>query len=76
MKIIRGNEMNYGNVSELIHNPQGAVCTAEQETIRQRLERQLKIHVERAESIKQAIKFMDDNPNFESFHNLIGKIGF
>jgi len=48
----------------------------EQETIRQRLERQLKIHIERAESIKQAIKFMDDNPNFESFHDLIGKIGY
>jgi len=69
--------MNYGNVEGLIQNPQGAVCVSpEQETIRQRLERQLKIHIERAESIKQAIKFMDDNPNFESFHDLIGKIGY
>ena len=59
-----------------VANASQGVCLAEPQTIRERLERQLRTHIERAESIKQAIKFMDDNPNFESFHNLIGKIGF
>ena len=48
----------------------------QRQTLRQRLEERKKAAEEHLADVNQALKFIDDNPNFESFHNLIGKAGF
>ena len=46
------------------------------QTIREKLEEQRRTLQEHLTHLDQAIKFMDENPNFENFHNILGKIGF
>jgi hypothetical protein len=46
------------------------------QTLRQRLEERKKAAEEHLADVTQALEFLDKNPNFESFHNLIGKAGF
>ena len=46
------------------------------QTIRERLEEQKRVVQEHLTNLDMALKFMDDNPNFENFHNILGKIGF
>lgn len=53
-----------------------ALCAPQRQTIRERLEEQKRFLSEQLSNIESAIKFMDDNPNFENFHNLVSKIGF
>jgi hypothetical protein len=53
-----------------------AVGVPTRQTLRQRLIERQKAAEEHLADINQALKFMDDNPNFEAFHNLIGKTGF
>lgn len=44
--------------------------------LRQRLEEQLSNAKDRVTAIESALKFMNDNPSFEEFHNIIGKVGY
>lgn len=53
-----------------------ADCTLRQETLRQRLEFRKKQTEALLADVNEALKFLDNNPNFEAFHNLIGKAGF
>jgi hypothetical protein len=46
------------------------------QTLRQRLEERQKADEEYLADVTNALKFLDENPSFESFHNLIGKAGF
>lgn len=55
---------------------QGQVCMPIRQTIRERLQEQQRQVADQLANIESALKFMDDNPNFENFHNLISKIGF
>lgn len=52
------------------------VCGPTRETLRVRLVRRRKDAAEHLADVERAIKFLDDNPNFESFHDLLGKTGF
>lgn len=45
-------------------------------TLRERLIERQKEAQERLNDITQALEFLDKNPGFETFHNLIGKTGF
>lgn len=45
-------------------------------TLRQRMIERQKQAEEHLADVNQALKFLDENPNFEQFHNLIGKAGF
>jgi hypothetical protein len=45
-------------------------------TLRQRLEERQKASEEYLADVTNALKFLDENPSFELFHNLIGKAGF
>lgn len=53
-----------------------AVCVPTRQTLRQQLEERQKSAQEHLADVTQALEFLDKNPNFESFHNLIGKAGF
>jgi hypothetical protein len=46
------------------------------ETLRKRLEDRKKAATEHLDDVSKALKFLDDNPNFEAFHDLLGKAGF
>lgn len=48
----------------------------ERETLRRRLEDRKKGAEQHLADVTQALKFLDDNPNFEAFHDLLGKTGF
>lgn len=51
-------------------------CMPYRQTLRERLMQQ-KTEIERhLENLNAALKFMDDNPNFEAFHDTITKAGF
>lgn len=50
--------------------------TIRRQTLRERLEEQQRQAMEHLANINQAIEFMDKNPDFEQFHNIIGKAGF
>lgn len=54
--------------------PQG--MTLMRETLRKRLEDRQKAAKEHLDDVNKALKFLDDNPNFEAFHDLLGKAGF
>ena len=60
----------------IVETQGGTLCVQTRQTLRQRLEERKKAAEEHLADINQALKFIDDNPNFESFHNLIGKAGF
>jgi hypothetical protein len=60
-----------------------AVTTAEKgfnkarrQTLRERLEENKRMLEERLANLNSALKFIDKNPEFENFHNIIGKAGF
>ena len=46
------------------------------QTLRQRLEERRKGAAEHLADVEKALKFLDDNPNFEAFHDLLCKTGF
>ncbi len=52
-----------------------AVCLSRQ-TLRERLLERQKQAQEHLNDINEALEFLDKNPGFETFHNLIGKAGF
>lgn len=63
--------MNYDRV------PSTEVATlGMRETLRKRLEDRRKQLAENLSDVEKALKFLDDNPNFEAFHDLLGKTGF
>lgn len=55
---------------------QSQVCVPKRQTLRERLEEQKKYVTEHLANINSALEFMDKNPDFENFHNIIGKAGF
>lgn len=57
-----------------VANIQGAVLSME--TLRKRLERNREQTADRLAAIDKTIAFLDANPGFEEFHNLIGKVGY
>jgi len=52
------------------------ICTSTRQTLRERLVERKRIVEEHLSNATQALEFLDKNPAFESFHNLIGKTGF
>ena len=60
----------------LVGTQNAELSVPQRQTLRQRLEERKKAAEEHLADVNQALKFIDDNPNFESFHNLIGKAGF
>jgi hypothetical protein len=54
----------------------GQLCVLTRQTLRQRLEERHKAATEHLADVTKALKFLDDNPNFEAFHDLLGKAGF
>ena len=57
------------------HQSQQA-CTPTRETLRRRLEYRIKSAQENLKNMEEALKFLNDNPSLEVFHDLINKIGF
>lgn len=53
-----------------------SACVAKRNTLRQTLEERKKSAEEQLANVTQALKFLNDNPSFETFHDLIGKTGF
>jgi hypothetical protein len=53
-----------------------AACVPTRQTLRQRLEERKKAAEEHLEDVTKALEFLDKNPAFELFHNLVGKAGF
>lgn len=45
-------------------------------TLRERLIDQKKSIEKRLQDVNSALDFLDKNPNFEEFHNLIGRTGY
>lgn len=64
----------YDNVKEYATPGQLAVPT--RQTLRERLIERKRSAEEHLADVTQALEFLDKNPAFESFHNLIGKTGF
>jgi hypothetical protein len=56
--------------------PQQTLDTLSRQTLRERLLERQKRAQENLNDITQALEFLDKNPQFEAFHNLIGKTGF
>ena len=54
----------------------GQVCVPTRQTLRERLTERKRTAEEHLADVTQALEFLDKNPNFEAFHNLIGKAGF
>ena len=54
----------------------GQTCVPTRQTLRERLLERKRTAEEHLADVNQALEFLDKNPNFESFHNLIGKTGF
>jgi len=52
------------------------VCAPTRQTLRERLKERKQAAEEHLADVNHALKFLDENPNFEAFHNLIGKAGF
>jgi hypothetical protein len=67
--------MNYGNQYAVEAISHGGLCPV-RETLRKRLEDRRKAAAEHLQDVEKALKFLDDNPNFEAFHDLLGKTGF
>lgn len=63
--------MSYANYPQ-----EATLAVPTRQTLRQRLVERQKEAEERLADINSALKFLDENPNFEAFHNLIGKAGF
>jgi hypothetical protein len=55
---------------------QSQVCVPTRATLREWMLERKKATEEHLADVNQVLKFIDDNPNFEVFHNLIGKAGF
>jgi hypothetical protein len=67
--------MSYGDTDKMaVCAPGGLVGM--RETLRTRLENRKKAAEEHLADVTNALKFLDDNPNFEAFHDLLGKTGF
>lgn len=64
----------YDNVKEYATAGQLSVPT--RQTLRERLVERKRSAEEHLADVTQALEFLDKNPAFESFHNLIGKTGF
>jgi dienelactone hydrolase len=54
----------------------GQTCSPARQTLRERLVERKRAAEEHLADVNHALKFLDENPNFEAFHNLIGKAGF
>lgn len=46
------------------------------QTLRERLVEQRTVLAAQLKNLDEAIGFLDKNPSFENFHNVIGKAGF
>lgn len=55
---------------------EGQCLVAQRQTLRERLEERKRAATEHLNDVCQALAFLDQNANFEAFHNLIGKTGF
>lgn len=51
-------------------------CVSIRQTLRERLEENKKHVTENLANINKALEFIDKNPDFENFHNIIGKAGY
>jgi len=47
-----------------------------QQTIRERLEEQKKALMAHLDGLNTALEFLDKNPSFENFHDILRKVGF
>lgn len=54
----------------------GSIAVSQRQTLRERLTERKRSAEEHLSDVTQALEFLDKNPSFESFHNLIGKTGF
>ena len=52
------------------------MASLKQETLRERLENRKKSAEQKLADITKALEFLDKNPGFETFHDLVGKVGF
>ena len=52
------------------------LCVPTREPLRIRLERNRRDTHDKLNKLDQAIKFLDNHPEFENFHDLIGAVGF
>lgn len=55
---------------------EGGLGYQQKRTLRERLEDRKAQAEGHLKDVADALKFLDENPNFESFHNLVGKTGF
>lgn len=65
----------YSEANQQVATIPGGLCGV-RETLRQRLEARKKAAEEHLADLNKALKFLDENPNFEAFHDLVGKTGF
>lgn len=64
------------NYQAEVAQPQRTLGPNVRATLRERLEEQRRTAKEFLDGIEAAIKFMNEHPDFENFHNTLGKIGF
>lgn len=61
---------------DMVEANQAKLSVPTRMTLRERLEDRKKDAEEALADIMQALEFLDKNPSFEAFHNLIGKAIF
>lgn len=66
----------YTESTQAMSDVRGPGGLLRRETLRIRLEQRQKDAQEHFNDVTKALKFLDDNPNFEAFHDLLGKAGF
>ena len=55
---------------------QAMIGSIRRQTLRERLVEQKIVLEAQLKNLNEAIAFLDNNPSFENFHNVIGKAGF
>ena len=65
----------YENAQMAVSEKLGSISTRRQ-TLRERLLENQRSLQDALNNVTQAIEFLDKNPEFENFHNIIGKAGF
>ncbi len=55
---------------------EGTIVAGQRQTIREQLEERKRAADEHLQDVIKALEFLDKNPDFEVFHNLLRKTGF
>ena len=68
--------MNYGENAKMATVGSLGLGQIQRQTLRERLEEQKKVLEGALGDVVQALAFIDKNPDFEKFHDVVGKAGY